>query len=131
LIYVCTGQLSKPPVDIDALSPEQLVETYFKTLSSGNLATAEKCLSDEMKKTISLPDSDFKNLKSLSNLEVSPAHPIKLYGKNFTEVQVVVRYDAVYKEIFSAPNGRQTRFIYVAKAGPGSPWRIISIGAGP
>lgn len=126
-----TEPLSKPQVDIDNLSPQQLVETYYTSLSSGDLATAEKCLSDDMKKIISSPDSDFHNLKKLYNLEVSQAYPIKLYAKNHDEVQVVAQYSATYKKFITTPNGHQTRFIYVAKAKEDSPWRIISIGTGP
>lgn len=124
-------QLKKSVVDIDTLSPEQLVETYYKSLGNKDFAVAEKCLSDEMKETISSPDSDFKNLRSLKNLVVTPARPIKLQGKNFKEVQVVATYDAQYKEVFSVTDGPQMWFIYVAKAAPDSPWRIIAIGTGP
>jgi len=129
----CAGPPKRPLIDVnvDTLSPEQLVETYYKSLSNRDFKLAEKCLSDEMKEKISSTDSDFKNLKSLKNLVVTPAQPIKLQGKNFKEVQVVATYDARYKEVFSVMDGPQMWFLYVAKAGPDSPWRIISIGTGP
>lgn len=56
---------------------------------------------------------------------------IELYGENYDEVQVVAEYDAVYKRIITSDNGKQIRFLYVAKKTKGSPWRIISIGTGP
>jgi len=128
----CTGQPKTSSLNVDSLSPEQLVETYYRSLSSNDIITARNCLSDEMKEMMdTVPDSDFKNLKSLTSLKVSTAYPIKLYGNNYEEVQVVAEYHAVYKEVTCLPNGKQHRFIYVAKATPDSPWRIISIGTGP
>jgi len=128
----CTGQPKTSSLNIDSLSPEQLVEAYYKSLSSNDIITARNCLSNEMKEIMdTVSDSDFKNLKSLANLKVSPAYPIKLYGNNYEEAQVVAEYHAVYKEVTCLPNGKQHRFIYVAKATPDSPWRIISIGTGP
>lgn len=107
------------------------METYYHSLSAGDLETARACLSDEMKAAAEMPDSDLNNLKSLTNLTVSPAYPIKLHGQNDEEVQVTADYYATYKKVFAEMDGRQHRFIYVAKATADSAWRIISIGTGP
>lgn len=94
--------------------------------------TAKDCLSNEIgQQYVNSPDSDFKNIKRLTDLKVSPAAPIKLYGKNFDEMQVTAEYVAEYKKVITSNSGKQFRFIYVGKKEKDSPWKIISIGTGP
>ena len=123
---------TKPSIDLSKLTPQQLVETYYKSLSVGDLSTARSCMDEEYaKQFVKLEDSDFKNLRELSDLKVKPEAPIKLHGKNYDEVQVVAEYIAVYKKVITSDSGRQIRFVYVGKKEKDSPWRIISIGTGP
>ncbi|HZD59155.1 MAG TPA: DUF4829 domain-containing protein [Anaerolineae bacterium] len=135
LVGCATGSSKRPALNnnpIEELTPWQLVETYYKSLAARDYATARACLSPEYASEIDRSDdSDFKNLWSISNLVVSKEANIKLYGKNYDEVQVVAEYDATYKKIITAENGRQIRFLYVARKSKDSPWRIISIGTGP
>ncbi|HWQ41699.1 MAG TPA: DUF4829 domain-containing protein [Desulfosporosinus sp.] len=101
-------------------------------MASGDYTTAKACLSDEIgDQYINSPDSYFKNIKKLTDLKVSSPAAIKLYGKNFEEVQVTAEYVAEYKKVITSNNGKQIRFIYVAKKEKDSAWKIISIGTGP
>lgn len=119
-------------VDLSNLTPSQVVETYYKSIASGDYTTAKACLSDEIgDQYINSPDSYFKNIKKLTDLKVSSPAAIKLYGKNFEEVQVTAEYVAEYKKVITSNNGKQIRFIYVAKKEKDSAWKIISIGTGP
>ena len=119
-------------VDLSNLTATQLVETYYSSITTDDYATAKDCLSDEIgQQYVNSPDSDFKNIKMLTDLKVSPAAPIKLNGKNFDEMQVTAEYVAEYKEVITSNSGKQFRFIYVGKKEKGSPWKIISIGTGP
>ncbi|HHW40462.1 MAG TPA: DUF4829 domain-containing protein [Syntrophomonadaceae bacterium] len=121
-----------PPPKVDGLGPQKLVETYYRSVSRGDLATARACLSGDLLPLMnSAEDSDFNNLVALWNLKVSEARPIPLYGKNIDEVQVVVEYNAVYRKVITSGNGRQMRFVYVARKTKDAPWKIISIGTGP
>lgn len=125
-----TGTATK--VDFSNLTPTQVVETYYNSVATGDYATAKDCLSDEIgQQYVNAPDSDFKNTKKLTDLKVSSALPIKLYGKNFDEVQVTATYVAEYRKVITSNSGKQFRFIYVAKKEKDSPWKIISIGSGP
>lgn len=118
--------------NIDKLQPAELVKTYYESLAKGDYETAKACLSEEYaNQVIEQEDSDFKNLAQISNIRISNPAQIKLYGKNYDEVQVTVKYNAVYKKISSSNNGEQLRFIYVGKKQKYSPWKIISIGTGP
>lgn len=119
-------------IDLSKLTPSQVVETYYKSIASSDYSTAKACLADDIgQQYLSAPDSDFKNIKQLTNLKVSSPAPIKLYGKNYEEVQVVAEYVAEYKKVITSNSGKQTRFIYVGKKEKDSPWKIISIGTGP
>jgi uncharacterized membrane protein len=118
--------------DVSALTPQQLVETYYRSIAAGDLETARSCLSPGLLSIMNQAvDSDFINLVSLSNLRVSSAAHIKLDSKNFDEVQVAAEYDAVHKKILTSNDGHQIRFIYVGKSTRDAPWKIISIGTGP
>ncbi|MDP4089396.1 MAG: DUF4829 domain-containing protein [Bacillota bacterium] len=119
-------------IDITKLGPHDLVKTYYESLANGDLKTAEACLSEDYAKSMKgSTDSDFKNLKSLTNLIVNPEADIKLNGQNYEEKQVTVEYDAVYKKEITSPNGKQILFVYVGKKTESSPWKIISVGTGP
>ena len=113
------------------LNPQQLVELYYHSVAKYDFATARTCLSDEMAQEMYDESSDLLNATKLSGLNVSKESHIKLYGKNYDEVQVVAEYDAVYKRVFGSVNGHQIRFIYVGKKTKDAPWKIISIGTGP
>lgn len=118
--------------DLSKLTPTQVVETYYNSIATGDYSTAKNCLSDEIgQQYVNAPDVDFKNTKQLTDLKVSPAAPIKLYGKNFDEVQVTAEYSAENKKVITSNSGKQIRFIYVAQKEKDSPWKIISIGTGP
>lgn len=117
---------------IDKLAPRQLVETYYKSLAARDYRTARACLSPEYASEMyRYQDSDFKNLRSIRDIKVGKEVNMKLYGKNFDEVQVVAKYDAVYWRMTTSVDGKQIRFVYVGKKTKESPWRIISIGTGP
>lgn len=136
LLVGCSTGNSKRPASsnnpIDRLTPQQLVKAYYKSLAARDYVTARACLSSEYAAEMdSFVDSDFKNLLSISNLAVSKEADINLYGKNYDEAQVVAEYNATYKKIITSENGKQVRFVYVAKKTKDSPWRIISIGNGP
>lgn len=119
-------------VDVSNLTATQVVETYYRNIATGDYATAKDCLSNEIgQQYVNSPDSDFKNIKRLTYLKVSPAAPIKLYGKNFDEMQVTAEYVVEYKKVITSNSGKQFRFIYVGKKEKDSPWKIISIGTGP
>jgi ketosteroid isomerase-like protein len=119
-------------VDLSNLTATQVVETYYSSIATGDYATAKDCLSNEIgQQYVNSPDSDFKNIKRLTDLKVSPAAPIKLYGKNFDEMQVTAEYVAEFKKVITSNSGKQFRFIYVGKKEKDSPWKIISIGTGP
>jgi len=119
-------------VDLSNLTATQVVETYYISIATGDYATAKDCLSNEIgQQYVNSMDSDFKNIKRLTDLKVSPAAPIKLYGKNLDELQVTAEYVAEYKKVITSNSGKQFRFIYVGKKEKDSPWKIISIGTGP
>lgn len=119
-------------IDLSNLTPSQVVETYYKSIASSDYSTAKACLADDIaQQYLSAPDSDFKNIKQLTDLKVSSPAPIKLYGKNYDEVQVVAEYVAEYKKVITSHSGKQIRFIYVGKKEKDSPWKIIGIGTGP
>lgn len=118
--------------DLKNVSPQKLVEIFYNSLSKGDYKTAKSCLSTEYANQFSnTPDSDFKNLVKMTDIKVSSEAPIKLYNKNYDEVQVTAEYNAEYKKVITEENGKQFRFIYVAKKEKDSPWKIISIGTGP
>lgn len=118
--------------DLKNASPQKLVEIFYNSLSKGDYKTAKSCLSTDYAKEFSnAPDSDFKNLLKITDIKVSAEAPIKLYNKNYDEVQVTAEYTAEYKKVITAENGKQLRFIYVAKMENDSSWKIISIGTGP
>lgn len=117
---------------IDKLTPEKLVETYYTSLSSGDLKTAKYCLSKEFLFAENKYDeSDIKNIKKLNNLKVEKGVQIKQNGENFLIVQVVASYDAIYKKQITSNDGPQYRYLYVAQKNINSPWKIIDIGTGP
>lgn len=125
-----TGEKAKK--DLSNLSPTEVVEAYYNSIASQDYSTAKNCLSDELvQQYVDSPYSDLNNIKKLTDLKVHPAAPIKLYGKNFAEVQVTAEYVAEYKEEKALVNGKQFMFIYVAQKEKDSPWKIISIGTGP
>jgi ketosteroid isomerase-like protein len=127
-----TAEGTAAKTDLSNLTPSQVVETYYNSIASGDYSTAKAVLSDDIgQQYINSSDSDFKNIKQLTDLKVSPAAPIKLYGKNFDEVQVTAEYVAEYKKVITSNSGKQMTFIYVAKKEKDSPWKIISIGTGP
>lgn len=127
-----TPKGSATTIDFSNLTPSQVVETYYKSIASSDYSTAKACLADDISQQyISAPDSYFKNIKQLTDLKVSTPAPIKLYGKNFDEVQVTADFVAEYKKVITSNSGKQTRFIYVGKKEKDSPWKIISIGTGP
>jgi len=70
-------------------------------------------------------------LKKITDIKATPETSIKLDNENYDEVQVCVEYNAIYKTVITSEDGKQLRFIYVAKQGKESPWKIISIGTGP
>ena len=113
------------------LTPSQVVETYYNSIATGDYSTAKDCLSQELHQYVNTRGSDFNNIKKLTELKVSPAAPVKLYGKNFEEVQVTAQYVTDFKKMYTSNDGKQFRFVYVAKKEKDSPWRIISIGTGP
>jgi hypothetical protein len=118
--------------DLSNFNPTQVVETYYNSIAIGDFSTARNCLADDIvQEYVNALDSDFTNIKKLTELKVSPAAPIKLYGQNFDEVQVTAEYVAEYKQIITSDNGKQIRFIYVGKKKKELPWKIISIGTGP
>jgi ketosteroid isomerase-like protein len=127
-----TGKGTAPKIDSSNMTPSQVVETYYNSIATGDYSTAKAVMSDDIgQQYINSPDSDFKNIKKLTDLKVSPAAPIKLNGKNFDEVQVTAEYVAEYKKVITSNSGKQIRFIYVAKKDKDSTWKIISIGTGP
>jgi hypothetical protein len=103
----------------------ELVETYYKSLQAKDFATEQENYSD----------SDEKNLKRLTNLKVKKGldvgTDIRQGKKYFKEVPVVAEYGAKYYEETTSIDGKQVRFIYVAKKSKNSSWKIISIGSGP
>ncbi|WP_042333231.1 DUF4829 domain-containing protein [Desulfosporosinus meridiei] len=127
-----TNSVKKTDLSNLTPTPTQIVETYYNSIATGDYSTAKNCLSDEIvQQYVNYPDSDFTNIKKLTDIKVSVAAPIKLHGKNFDEVQVTAKYVAEYKKVMTSDNGKQVRFIYVAKKEKDSPWKIISIGTGP
>ncbi len=123
---------AKPVKDVSKLGPEQLVKTYYQSLAVGDITTARECLSDEYAKEIGIfEDSDLTNLRSIKDIRVRTGAPVGLYGKNYKEAQVVAQYEATYRQMITEADGKQIRFIYVAKKTKNSPWKIISIGTGP
>ena len=133
LISGCGTIKSVPKgADLSKLNPTQVVETYYTSIATGDYSTAKDCISEEIsQRYINHSDSDFKNIDKLTELKVSTAAPIKLYGKNFDEVQVTAEYVAEYKKVITSDSGKQLRFVYVAKKEKDSPWKIISFGTGP
>ena len=133
VVWWCGNPKSAPTtLDLSNLTPSQVVETYYKSIASSDYSTAKACLADDLSQQyVSAPYSDFDNIKQLKVLKVSSPAPIKLYGKNYDEAQVVAVYVAVYKKVFTSNSGIQTRFVYVGKKEKDSPWKIISIGTGP
>lgn len=130
LIFVCiiifsgcgnTASVNKR-TELSNLNPRQVVETYYNSIASGDYSTAKDCLSDDIiQQYVNAPDSDYKNIKKMSELKVSDAASIKLNRENFDEVQVTAEYVAEYKEMISSHSGKQLRFIYVGKKGKDSP----------
>jgi|GEM_PF-1249433 len=127
-------------VDIDNISseklnnatPQELVEFYYDSLSMEDIKTAQSCLSTDYAEFLqNADDSDFNSLKKITDIKVTPASPIKLHNENYDEVQVVAEYNALYKKIMTVDNGKQIRFVYVAKKTQDSKWKITSIGTGP
>lgn len=71
-------------INLNELTPQKLVETYYTSISRGDYNTAKDCLDEEYYKySTKTPDSDFTNISKLSNIKVDPGKPIKLYGKNY------------------------------------------------
>ena len=126
---------SSSAIDVSKLSPEELVQTYYKSLASGDIETARACLSKDYAKDMDqFQDSDFTNLESVTNIFVKPASccwPVHYRGAEVKAVQMVVTYEAHYKIITGADNGKQLRFVAVYKVDGDSSWKIISIGSGP
>jgi hypothetical protein len=113
------------------MEPSELVKTFYESGARKDYATARACLDDEYANQIDGLEPYFDNLKKIRDIKVSEFTNTPLYGENFLEGQVVVEYNAIYKEFITQENGKQVRFIYVAKVEGDSPWKIISIGTGP
>lgn len=134
LIALGGGCAAGPASRVEELGPTKLVQTYYESLAAGDTGTAGACLSPSLLRLwVSAPDSDFRNLISLSNIVVSAPASIRSGTNtgNGEEVQVTAQYDAVYRKEITWLNGRQFRFIYVARSTKTSPWKIVSIGTGP
>lgn len=118
--------------EINSFSPKEIVDKYYQSMLISDYKTAKLCLSKEYLNYIEkLQDSDFVNISKLSNVKVSEEREIGLHGENYKEVQVVVKYYVEYRQVVTEINGNHMRFVYVGKKLKDSPWRIISIGAGP
>ena len=115
--------------DVSQLEPNELVETYYKSLNWKALATAKSCLSDEYAQNFSVLYE--LNTLYISDLSVSEPFETPYHGSNYKEVQISVEYNAYYIKEQASANGKHIRFIYVAKETEDSPWKIISIGTGP
>lgn len=130
----CTARKDNPTptVEFNNSGPQKIVEAYYKSLAEGNYVAAKKYLSEDIDQSVyTAEDSDFKNLHTLYNLQVSQETPVQVNGNNYKEVQVVAQYNAAYKKIITSDNGVQVRYLYVAQKTKDAPWKIISIGTGP
>jgi len=89
---------------------------------------------------LSYDDSDFTNLKQLSNLKVYggdrfgardlPGLDVPL--ANYDEWALAsADYDAVYYQVLTSDNGPQVRFVYLGRTIKSGRWEIVSIGTGP
>ena len=122
-----------PKTDVNSLDPQQVVEAYYKSIQQQDFITFQNCLSDGYKLDLwSVQGSDYQNIKEVKGFNVSEARDIRLNEQNFREAQVVAEFTAKYYNHNGYTDGKQTRFIYLAKEkDESSPWKIISIGTGP
>lgn len=127
--------------DLLELNPSQVVEAYYHSIATGDYSTAKATLSDDIVQTYTnSPDSDFQNIRKLTDIKISNVSPITfnkqdnvgpIKEKYYEGVQVTAEYVAEYKEVITSHSGKQIRFIYVARKEQGSPWKMVSIGTGP
>lgn len=123
-----------PMPDINKLEPRQLVQTYYNRLALGDMAGADKCLSDSYRHELRRPNVIRESVIWLGDVNVSKGTRIRLHGqrsKNYDELQFTVKYNAWYLRPAGTAGGNQLSFVYVAREAKDDPWRIISIGTGP
>jgi hypothetical protein len=117
------------------MTPREVVQMYFDAVAKGDWSTARACVAPGFDQIMSsAPDSDFNNLKSLSNVKVGDPSPAGNPGGSaaFVETaELAVTFDAIYKQTITVPSGHQTRFVLLGRRSPSSPWLIFSIGTGP
>ena len=83
--HVDKGSISSEK--LNNATPQELVEFYYDSLSMEDIKTAQSCLSTDYAEFLqNAADSDFNNLKKITDIEVTPAKPIKLHNENYDEV---------------------------------------------
>ncbi len=134
-IGLLLGGCSAAASAVQPLSAEATVKAYLGAVNSHSWKHARNLLSpSEQKVFVTAPDSDRNNTISVTHVDVKvyPAPFERAAYPGFTSIkQALVTFDATYKKVYGATDGRQTRFVYVGCVGASGPWRILGIGTGP
>lgn len=117
-------------------TPIGTVVAYYTAIGHHDTRKAARLLAPEVRELYeSTPDSDFKNVASLTNIRDLKEGVVQLPGgipAGYHDVtQVAVTYDVVYKQPITGPAGTATRFVYVGRTRNSERWLILSIGSGP
>jgi hypothetical protein len=136
LLLLATGcnspSESNQSFNTKSLSANDVVQNYYQCVAKHDFRSASQFLAPDLASFYrSAPDSDFNNVKSISDVVVTKPYNSRLDNKYKYEVQVDSNYTAQYKQLITVPNGGQTRFIYLGRNNENQPWFIISIGTGP
>lgn len=113
--------------------PRQVVTAYYEAQRWGYRTFAEQALDPEERQARYAPNYVrplIGDVFAASDLRVSEAKDIPLYGEHAEERQFVVTYRSQWRNAVGEPAGERMWFVYVARDADGV-WRVLSEGTGP
>lgn len=113
--------------------PRQVVSAYYEAQRWGYRTLAEQALDPGEREGRYAPNYVrplIADAFCASELKVSEAEDISLYGEHAEERLFVVTYRSRWRDSVGDPPAERMWFVYVGRD-EGSPWRILSEGTGP
>lgn len=113
--------------------PRQVVTAYYEAQRWGFRTFAEQALDPEEREALYAANAVrplIGDAFCASDLEVSPAKDIPLYGEHAEERQFVVTYHSKWRSSVGDAPGERMWFVYVGRDDDGL-WRVLSEGTGP
>lgn len=113
--------------------PQQVVQAYYEAQRWGYRTFAEQALEADERESryaANYVRPLIGDVFCASELDVSEAKDIELYGEHDEERQLVVTYRSRWRNEIGDPPGERMRFVYVGRD-KGESWHILSEGTGP